>query len=127
MIITSCPSHTAGIAIEGSSALAQGEDPRGHRLQRQDAKSRKTFKIKRTKTKTSVRPRFMSHRRRHDYYETGSAADNEDSSSHSAVLFHDRSNAIQMRQPVLGSGIARSVETIPESVEVKVSPNVTRV
>lgn len=112
---------------EAPETLSHGDDPRGHRLQRQDAKSRKTFKIKRTKTKTSMRPRFMSHRRRPDFYEADAAGDNDDSPSHASVVFQDRSNAFHLRRADGASGMARSVETIPESVEVKVYLNASRV
>ena len=109
---------------EMAAAIAAGEDPRGHRLQRQDAKSRKTFKIKRATTKTSKRPRFMSHRRRPD---ADAASTAEGSPSRTAVVFHEQSNAFSLRMNRKSSGLARSVETIPESVEVKVFPNAARV
>ncbi|XP_055887561.1 protein unc-80 homolog isoform X2 [Biomphalaria glabrata] len=91
-----------------------GEDPREHRLQRQDAKSRKTFKIKRTKTKSSVRPRFMSHRHRPEVLDTNIGTQEDLSVTHMSVNFSE-----QLQRPSSGSGMARSVETIPESVETK--------
>ncbi|GFR73733.1 Unc-80-like protein [Elysia marginata] len=90
-----------------------GVDPRDHRLQRQDAKSRKTFKIKRVKTKTSVRPRFMSHRRRPDGGTAGLQGDDPLPLTHSA---HKHTSGLQ--RPGAGS-MARSVETIPEAAEIK--------
>ncbi|XP_059153938.1 protein unc-80 homolog isoform X2 [Physella acuta] len=106
----------AAMACEAATTL--GEDPRGHRLQRQDAKSRKTFKIKRTKTKTCVRPRFMSHRRRpHDVNDADGGVD--DPLSHGISGSHG--NNFQLRQGI--PGMARSVETIPESVEIKSARN----
>ena len=108
---------TAGMASE----VVDEDDNAGHRLQRQDAKSRKTFKIKRATTKTSKRPRFMSHRRRPD----GAMSLTDDGSpTRSSVVFQESQNSFAMRRP---SGLARSVETIPESMESKVHPNAARV
>ncbi|KAK6194683.1 hypothetical protein SNE40_000272 [Patella caerulea] len=99
---------------------ADGEDPRGHRLQRQDAKSRKTFKIRRQKTKTTSMRRFMSHRRRPDNEaDAGSSEDSPRRVPGTAVVFHEQA-AFQLRRPT-GVTMARSVETIPESVEAKTS------
>ncbi|GFO03526.1 unc-80-like protein, partial [Plakobranchus ocellatus] len=116
------------LSVEGSAGLTPGgDDPRDHRLQRQDAKSRKTFKIKRVKTKTSVRPRFMSHRRRPDFHDGGSGAgtglggaDEHLHLTQTAVVFHERAlkNNSGLQRPGVG-GMARSVETIPEAAEVK--------
>ncbi|XP_071097692.1 protein unc-80 homolog [Haliotis cracherodii] len=108
------------------AALAGLEsDPGTHRLQRQDAKSRKTFKIKRTKTKTSTNIRRFMSARRGRYEVSDHEGSSEDSPirtpgrmSDTAVVFHDRSS-FTLRRP--GVAVARSVETIPESVEVKTS------
>ncbi|KAH9525120.1 Protein unc-80 [Bulinus truncatus] len=100
--------------VSQQSSSTFGEDPRGHRLQRQDAKSRKTFKIKRTKTKSSVRPRFMSHRHRPEVLDSNMGVNEDCNVTHMSVNFSD-----QLQRPSAGSGIARSVETIPESVEIK--------
>ena len=113
----------------GEGLTPGGVDPRDHRLQRQDAKSRKTFKIKRVKTKTSVRPRFMSHRRRPDVAGAGPMqGDDSLPLTHTAVVFHERfhKHSSGLQGPGAG-GMARSVETIPEAAEVKVFPNATRV
>ncbi|ESO92838.1 hypothetical protein LOTGIDRAFT_232936 [Lottia gigantea] len=102
------------------------DDPRGHRLQRQDAKSRKTFKIRRQKTKTTSMRRFMSHRRRPDHGEDGgSSEESPQRIPGTAVVFHEQAS-FQLRRPT-GVTMARSVETIPESVEAKVHPNAARV
>lgn len=114
------------------AALAGLEsDPGTHRLQRQDAKSRKTFKIKRTKTKTSTNIRRFMSARRGRYEVSDHEGSSEDSPirtpgrmSDTAVVFHDRSS-FTLRRP--GVAVARSVETIPESVEVKVHPKAARV
>ena len=108
---------TAGIGTEIGHELMNGEDSRGHRLQRQDAKSRKTFKIKRATTKASKRPRFMSHRRRPD---SDTSLANDGSPTRSSVGFQESQNSFAMRRP---SGLARSVETIPESMDSKVYTN----
>lgn len=100
------------------------EDPREHRLQRQDARSRKTFKIKRQKSKPAVR-RFMSHRRRPDILTDTDRASQDDSPSRTAVVFQERVG-FQLRRPGGMSSASRSVETIPESAEAKVHPNATR-
>ncbi|RUS68882.1 hypothetical protein EGW08_023355, partial [Elysia chlorotica] len=105
----------------GENLTPGGVDPRDHRLQRQDAKSRKTFKIKRVKTKTSVRPRFMSHRRRPDVGGGGTIQGDETLPlTHTAVVFHERGykTSSGLQRPRAGE-IARSVETIPEAAEVK--------
>ncbi|KAK7491630.1 hypothetical protein BaRGS_00017083 [Batillaria attramentaria] len=103
--------------LEGEPTLL--DDPREHRLQRQDARSRKTFKIKRQKSRPNVR-RFMSHRRRPDICSDLDKAGGEDSPSRTAVVFHDRIG-MQLRRPGLPGSVTRSVETIPESVEAKPS------
>ncbi|XP_052242651.1 protein unc-80 homolog isoform X2 [Dreissena polymorpha] len=50
---------------EDGNEIQTGNDlyPREHRLQRQDAKSRKTFKMKRTRTKTTSARRLIRHGR----------------------------------------------------------------
>ncbi|KAL8568215.1 hypothetical protein ACOMHN_027738 [Nucella lapillus] len=101
--------------LEGDPSLL--DDPREHRLQRQDARSRKTFKIKRQKSKPAVR-RFMSHRRRPDLVTDAERITGEVSPSRTAVVFHDRVG-FQLHRPMGASAVSRSVETIPESVEAK--------
>ena len=110
----------AGVEVE--AALL--DDPREHRLQRQDARSRKTFKIKRQKSKPVVR-RFMSHRRRPDLVTDTERVAGEGSPSRMAVVFHDRVG-FQLHRPGGMSSVSRSVETIPESVEAKVHPSAAR-
>ena len=105
-------------------------NPREHRLQRQDAKSRKTFKMKRQKTKTTSVRRFMSHRGRMD------TSDTESNSTEGSPTRHSRRKKLPLEQEALtlhrtGTGtrsprscsprtdpqLAKSVETIPESSE----------
>ncbi|XP_076436361.1 protein unc-80 homolog isoform X3 [Babylonia areolata] len=104
------------VGPEGDPSLL--DDPREHRLQRQDARSRKTFKIKRQKSKPAVR-RFLSHRRRPDLVtDAERVTGGEASPSRTAVVFHDRVG-FQLRRPGCASAVSRSVETIPESAEAK--------
>lgn len=110
----------AGVEVDASLL----DDPREHRLQRQDARSRKTFKIKRQKSKPVVR-RFMSHRRRPDLVTDAEKVTTEGSPSHTAVVFHDRVG-FQLHRPGGISSVSRSVETIPESAEAKVHPSAAR-
>lgn len=110
----------AGVEVDASLL----DDPREHRLQRQDARSRKTFKIKRQKSKPVVR-RFMSHRRRPDLVTDAEKVTAEGSPSRTAVVFHDRVG-FQLHRPGGISSVSRSVETIPESVEAKVHPSAAR-
>jgi hypothetical protein len=111
--------------VEGGT-LVQDDDPREHRLQRQDARSRKTFKIKRQKSKPAVR-RFMSHRRRPDLVtDTERVVEISPlSPTRTAVVFHDHV-PFGLRRPPGVSAVSRSVETIPESVEAKVHPHAAR-
>ena len=110
----------AGVEVDASLL----DDPREHRLQRQDARSRKTFKIKRQKSKPVVR-RFMSHRRRPDLVTDAEKVTTEGSPSRTAVVFHDRVG-FQLHRPGGISSVSRSVETIPESAEAKVHPSAVR-
>ena len=105
-------------------------NPGQHRLQRQDAKSRKTFKMKRQKTKTTSVRRFMSHRGRTD------TSDTESNSTEGSPTRGGRRVRLPLEQEVLtlhrtGTGtrsprsgsprndhqLAKSVETIQESSE----------
>lgn len=96
-------------------------DPKSHRLQRADAKSRKTFKIKRQKTKTtSMRMRFMSSRRGHP-----DRGHEDDNILDTASITAQEYEILQLHRPLSAtpgpsSPLAHSVETIPETVEMKV-------
>ncbi|KAL5011899.1 hypothetical protein ScPMuIL_010450 [Solemya velum] len=95
-------------------------DPKSHRLQRADAKSRKTFKIKRQKTKTtSMRMRFMSSRRGHP-----DRGHEDDNILDTAGITAQEYEILQLHRPLSAtpapsSPLAHSVETIPEAVEMK--------
>ncbi|KAL4233067.1 Protein unc-80 [Mactra antiquata] len=79
--------HHAEIMYENEVApeLGNGQDlnPREHRLQRQDAKSRKTFKMKRTKTKTTSVRRFIS---KHGHDSDTESNSTDGSPTHSSTL-----------------------------------------
>lgn len=98
-------------------------DPAKHRLQRQDAKSRKTFKIKRQKTKTTSMRHLISRRGLQDQSDTEMGGFHEGSPTHGPLssAFGPDAQTLQLRRTGAGAPIARSVETIPEAVEVKVS------
>lgn len=112
------------ISVSGKSTKSGGAEtePRAHRLQRQDARSRKTFKIKSHKTKTTSVRRFMSRRGRTG----GLDLDDTDCSSREqspARNFMDgiwSGNRQSLSRHENHPPMARSVETIPEAVEVKV-------
>ena len=103
-------------------------NPREHRLQRQDAKSRKTFKMKRQKTKTTSVRRFMS-RRGNDTSDTESNSTEGSPTRHSRRKKFPEQEALTLHRtgtgtrsprsgsPRTNSQLARSVETIPESLE----------
>ena len=102
--------------------------PREHRLQRQDAKSRKTFKMKRTKTKTTSVRRFMSKHGKNDGSDSESNS-TDGSFTHSSSTVHSKHHHENdpLRLHRTGTGIhtpraaspmksnyAKSVETIHE-------------
>lgn len=113
--------------------IGDGNDlnPREHRLQRQDAKSRKTFKMKRTKTKTTSVRRFMSRHGKNDTSDTESnSTDGSFTQSSSTVHSKPHPENEPLRLHRTGTGIhtpraaspmksnyAKSVETIPEQRE----------
>ena len=103
-------------------------DPAKHRLQRQDAKSRKTFKIKRQKTKTTSMRHLISRRGLQDQSDTEMGGFHEGSPTHGPLssAFGPDAQTLQLRRTGAGAPIARSVETIPEAVEVKVSLNLKK-
>lgn len=116
--------------IKTQMATSPDLNPKEHRLQRQDAKSRKTFKMKRQKTKTTSVRRFMSHRGKND------TSDTESNSTEGSSTQYSRRKKLPLEQEALtlhrtGTGtrsprsasprtdpqLAKSVETIPESSE----------
>ena len=105
-------------------------NPKEHRLQRQDAKSRKTFKMKRQKTKTTSVRRFMSRRGQNDTSDTESNSTEGSPTRRSrrkrfppeqeALTLHRTGTGTRSPRsgsPRTDSQLARSVETIPESLE----------
>ncbi|WAR09253.1 UNC80-like protein [Mya arenaria] len=113
--------------------IIDGNDlyPRGHRLQRQDAKSRKTFKMKRTKTKTTSVRRFMSRHGKNDVSDTESnSTEGSPTRSSSTIRSRRQGESDSLRLHRTGTGIhtpragspskcgyAKSVETIHEQRE----------
>lgn len=98
-------------------------DPRPHRLQRQDAKSRKTFKRKRTKT-TSMR-RYLP--RRDDGNSDPESQSLETSPTHRTYSYRNAEQDIARLQQARAAlsktnspSLARSEEMIAETVEMKV-------
>ncbi|CAE1324419.1 UNC80 [Acanthosepion pharaonis] len=122
-----CPDGHVNNAVSGvmTEEEAFGEsadhDPAKHRLQRQDAKSRKTFKIKRQKTKTTSMRHLISRRGLQDQSDTEMGGFHEGSPTHGPLssAFGPDAQTLQLRRTGAGAPIARSVETIPEAVEVK--------
>lgn len=122
-------------------------DPRSHRFQRQDIKSRKTFKRKKTKTSSKRRyadkdgdasensPRESPTRRpafhgspTHRYHTSSPPKPHRSPPARSYAFLHQSAEAElitlqQARATLMGASSpssARSVETIPECVEMKV-------
>lgn len=107
---------------EEGSADVSSHDPAKHRLQRQDAKSRKTFKIKK-KTKTTSMRHLISRRGLQDQGDGEIVSLHQGSPTHGPLssAFGPDAQTLQLRRTGAGAPIAKSVEVIPEAVEVKVS------
>ncbi|XP_052063828.1 protein unc-80 homolog [Mytilus californianus] len=110
-----------GGAIGASNDL----DPRPHRLQRQDAKSRKTFKRKRTAKTTSMR-RYLPKSHHHDTYSDAESQSLDTSPTHRMYSYRNAEQDIarlQQARAALGKAhspsLARSEEMLPETVEMK--------
>ncbi|CAG2255351.1 UNC80 [Mytilus edulis] len=101
-------------------------DPRPHRLQRQDAKSRKTFKRKRTATKTTSMRRYLPKTHHHDTYSDAESQSLDTSPTHRMYSYRNAEQDIarlQQARAALGKAhspsLARSEEMLPETVEMK--------
>ncbi|XP_036354476.1 protein unc-80 homolog isoform X2 [Octopus sinensis] len=111
---------TGAMTDEEGSADVSSHDPAKHRLQRQDAKSRKTFKIKK-KTKTTSMRHLISRRGLQDQGDGEIVTLHQGSPTHGPLssAFGPDAQTLQLRRTGAGAPIAKSVEVIPEAVEVK--------